>query len=243
MQNEFVHSQIYPRRFPGRQQRNDLSLIFLLIPVTMGLLAIFLVFLSQQIFSGSSFQSPSTNKMACPFGTDGLGNCIVTGQISPYFADGVQYWKEDILTWSQENELDPNLVATVMMLESCGNPDALSPAGAMGLFQVMPFHFADGEDSYLPETNAARGLAYLKQSYLANEGDIGRTLAGYNGGIGVSLQDSSTWPEETIHYASWGATIYAEVSNPNSSGEFTREWASSYGYGLCQSSLSLLASR
>ena len=78
--------------------------------------------------------------------------------ISPLFTPEVQAWESEILAWSEKYRLDPNLVATVMQIESCGYQMAESRAGAKGLFQVMPYHFQDGENPYHPSTNAKRGL-------------------------------------------------------------------------------------
>ena len=105
--------------------------------------------------------------------------------ISPIFTREVQYWSADIKRWANASALDPNLVAVIMQIESCGNPSARSGAGAMGLFQVMPFHFHFGENPYNPETNALRGLNYLARSLQTASGDARLALAGYNGGIGV----------------------------------------------------------
>ena len=46
----------------------------------------------------------------------------------------------------------------------------------------MPFHFAAGENTLDPDTNAARGLAYLALGLARASGDAGLALAGYNGG-------------------------------------------------------------
>lgn len=40
-----------------------------------------------------------------------------------------------------------------------------SSAGAMGLMQVMPFHFQQGEDPYDPQTNVRKGAQILKDNY------------------------------------------------------------------------------
>jgi len=94
----------------------------------------------------------------------------------------VQVWAADIGRWAAEFGLDPNLAATIMQIESCGNPTAVSPAGAQGLFQVMPFHFAVGEAMQNPDTNARRGLAYLAERLAQTGGDTRQSFAGYNGG-------------------------------------------------------------
>ena len=105
-------------------------------------------------------------------------NGVHTGAISPVFSPEIQYWGGAIQGWAAAAGLDPNLVATVMQIESCGDPRALSPAGAMGLFQVMPGHFTTSDDPYNPDTNAARGLAYLNRSLKVANGDVRLALAG-----------------------------------------------------------------
>jgi len=117
-------------------------------------------------------------------------------------------WESDILRWATAYHLDPNLIATVMALESGGDPKAVSPAGARGLFQVMPGHFAAGEAPLDPETNARRGLVYLRQAWEAAGGDVYRTLAAYNGGLGVLQLPESQWPAETRAYARAGLAMW-----------------------------------
>ena len=89
---------------------------------------------------------------------------VTSNSISPIFRIEIHYWADSISKWAAASQLDPNLVATIMQIESCGDPRARSSAGAMGLFQVMPFHFYATDDPYNPDTNAARGLAYLAKS-------------------------------------------------------------------------------
>ena len=156
------------------------------------------------------------------------------GAISPVFPASVQYWSSEITSWASSDGIDPNLAATVMLLESCGNPNARSRAGAMGLFQVMPYHFAKGDDPYLPDTNAARGLDYLKRSLKAANGNVRLALAGYNGGIGVIGRSESTWANETQRYASWGSGIYAEVSSGAAESLRLQEWLKAGGASGCR---------
>src|SRR3954469_21604260 len=78
------------------------------------------------------------------------------------FTPEVQYWSPKIMEWSKQYNIDPNILATVMQIESCGDWQAGSGAGAQGLFQLMPDHFQDGEDMHDPDTNAKRGIEYLK---------------------------------------------------------------------------------
>jgi len=150
------------------------------------------------------------------------------------FSPSIQYWEDEILAWSEEYSLDPYLVATVMQIESCGHPNVSSPAGAQGLFQVMPYHFSSGEDMFDPEINALRGLTYLSQAYEKADGDIERTLAGYNGGHGQINLPREDWPEETKQYVIWGGGIYQDAHKHNTSDTALALWLKSGGLQLCR---------
>jgi len=154
--------------------------------------------------------------------------------LSSVFTPEVQYWAGRIQDWAAAAGLDPNLVATVMQIESCGDPRARSRAGAMGLFQVMPYHFTDRDDPYAPDTNALRGLDYLRRSLEAAHGDPRLALAGYNGGIGVIDWPESGWAAETQRYAYWGSGIYAEASSGAGESLRLHEWLTTSGVSLCR---------
>jgi soluble lytic murein transglycosylase-like protein len=155
------------------------------------------------------------------------------GSLSPIFTPEVQRWAKDILDWSEAYQLDPNLVATVMQIESCGWPGAVSSSGAQGLFQVMPFHFAPEEAMQDPNTNAQRGLAYLALGLARAGGDAVKALAGYNGGHSQIGRAPTLWPAQTKRYAYWGAGIYADAVNGKTSSPRLQEWLQSGGASLC----------
>lgn len=157
-----------------------------------------------------------------------------TPGIAPLFTPEIQAWEGKILQWSERYQLDPNLVATVMQIESCGNPKALSPAGAQGLFQVMPYHFQPDEDPLAPGVNARRGLSYLRAALEAG-GNVRLALAGYNGGIQGASRPQEAWPAETQRYVYWGSGIYKDAKNGKSSSARLDEWLASGGRSLCQS--------
>ena len=167
-------------------------------------------------------------------------NGVHTGPISPVFSPEIQYWGASIQGWAAAAGLDPNLVATVMQIESCGDPRALSRAGAMGLFQVMPYHFTASDDPYNPDTNAARGLAYLKRSLAAANGDARLALAGYNGGIGVIGRPESSWRLETQHYAYVGSGIYNDASSGATQSLRLQEWMGNGVKSMCRQARSRL---
>ncbi len=154
--------------------------------------------------------------------------------ISSLFTPEVQYWADDILKWSQIYEVDPNVVATIMQIESCGDPRAASYAGAQGLFQVMPFHFAPGEDMLDPDTNAMRGMAFYKEQMRFTGGDRALSFAGYNGGYAASGGDYANWPAETQRYFYWAKGIYDAASSGATSSTTLDEWLAAGGAGGCQ---------
>ncbi len=164
-------------------------------------------------------------------------NDITPKQISPLFSPEVLAWQDKILFWSEKYQLDPNLVATVMQIESCGYSRAESSAGAMGLFQVMPYHFKEGEDSYHPDTNARRGLNYLRQA-LESGGNARLALAGYNGGIYGAQNPEENWPDETHRYVYWGLRIYNDAQEGKEHSPRLQKWLESGGYSLCQAASS-----
>lgn len=157
-----------------------------------------------------------------------------SSQLAPFFTDEVRYWEDDILRWAQMYDLDPNLIATVMQIESCGDPTAGSSAGAQGLFQVMPFHFAEGEVMTDPDTNALRGMNYLSTGLELADGDVVLAMAGYNGGHGVINTGWASWYQETRSYVYWGSGIYQDAINGDLQSERLQEWLDAGGGNLCR---------
>ncbi|MCR9145580.1 MAG: lytic transglycosylase domain-containing protein [Rhodobacteraceae bacterium] len=90
----------------------------------------------------------------------------------------------DILRATIGTDVSPALVLAVIAVESSGQTDALSGAGAVGLMQLMP---ATAErfgvtDSLSPSQNIKGGVAYLDWLLKEFGGDAVLALAGYNAG-------------------------------------------------------------
>ncbi len=161
------------------------------------------------------------------------GSADLGGEIAPLFTPEVQFWAGNIAVWGEQSGIDPNLIATVMQIESCGDPKALSNAGAMGLFQVMPYHFESGEDPYKPAINARRGMDYLRRALDARDGIVRFGLAGYNGGITGANRPESQWASETQRYVYWGMGIYEDALQGKQTSDRLTEWLSHGGSTLC----------
>ena len=156
-----------------------------------------------------------------------------SGDIAPLFTAEIDHWESDITRWSETYSLDPNLLATVMQIESCGHPTVSSVAGAQGLFQVMPFHFASDENQLDPDTNAMRGAGVLSECLRMADGDAGLAMACYNGGPSVLYQDMSNWYDEPRRYYYWGTGIYADAQGNEDTSTRLDEWLNAGGARLC----------
>lgn len=194
-------------------------------------LPLFATLLIACLLTALSFNTPvqTSALSAAPINSPAVSNGI-----SPIFTREIQYWADDIVRWANASSLDPNLVAVVMQIESCGDPRARSGAGAMGLFQVMPFHFQRGENPYDPNTNALRGLNYLARSLGASRGNVRLALAGYNGGIGIIPRGEWSWSAQTLRYVYYGAPIYEDARSGGTFSPKLDEWYRKYGAALCR---------
>jgi soluble lytic murein transglycosylase-like protein len=172
---------------------------------------------------------PAAGAATAPI-TPGTGG----GVISPLFTREVQHWAPQLVAWAAAAGVDPNMAATIMQIESCGDPQAESSAGASGLFQVMPFHFIGGEDRFNPDTNAFRGLNYFAERMQQTGGDVGRAFAGYNGGHVAAGGTWDSWAPETQRYYTWSTGIYADVQAGNATSETLNRWLQAGGATLCQ---------
>ncbi|MGR8794698.1 transglycosylase SLT domain-containing protein [Klebsiella variicola subsp. variicola] len=101
--------------------------------------------------------------------------------------------------------LPAGLLSSVAGTESGGDPFAESKAGAKGLFQFMPGTAKDmglkGRDVYDPHKSAEAAAKYLRWLMDATGGDLEKTLASYNWGLGnVQKKGMDNLPSETRNY-------------------------------------------
>ncbi|WP_407259741.1 lytic transglycosylase domain-containing protein [Klebsiella quasipneumoniae] len=101
--------------------------------------------------------------------------------------------------------LPAGLLSSVAATESGGDPFAESKAGAKGLFQFMPGTAKDmglkGRDVFDPHKSADAAARYLRYLLDATGGDLEKTLASYNWGLGnVQKKGMDNLPSETRNY-------------------------------------------
>ena len=99
-------------------------------------------------------------------------------------AESIARW---VYVYSKHFDLSPELILSVIAVESRFDHFAVSNVGAVGLMQVMPFWKEDlgqAEDNLLDiETNLRYGCAILRH-YLDRYKKLDRALAAYNGSLG-----------------------------------------------------------
>ena len=102
---------------------------------------------------------------------------------------------------AQRHRLDRDLVDAVIRAESGYDARAVSPAGAVGLMQVMPatateYGVLSEEALFDPHTNLDTGMRHLRR-LLDKYGSIGHALMAYNAGEGALERGGGfvTYPE------------------------------------------------
>lgn len=90
--------------------------------------------------------------------------------------------------------LDPQLILSLITVESHFNKYAISGSGARGMMQVMPFWLSQigtpDQDLFDLETNIRYGCTILRYYSQIEHGNIRNALARYNGSLG-----SNTYPD------------------------------------------------
>ena len=127
------------------------------------------------------------------------------------------------------HEMDPQLVKSVMLVESGFNPAARSRKGALGLMQLMPAtaRMFGVQNAFDARDNVFGGTRYL--TYLLNlyKGDLESTLAAYNAGEGAVEKYRGIPPyDETLLYVH--KTLTAYYGKPYLGGGFGRAFTSRY---------------
>ena len=112
-------------------------------------------------------------------------------------------YQQDIITYSQKNNIDPFLVAAIIKNESNFKHKAVSGVGAVGLMQIMPetgrwiaeqMGLADYKDSdlYITKTNIRMGCWYVGELDHEFKQNMTLVMIAYNAGRGQTRE----WMQE-----------------------------------------------
>jgi soluble lytic murein transglycosylase-like protein len=145
--------------------------------------------------------------------SDAAGPVTIPASQHAATSSAIDEWTPLIAEASNKFGVPVAWIRAVMRVESGGQTmlsgvPITSPAGAMGLMQVMPDTYAEmqnryglGPDPYNPQDNILAGTAYLREMYLRyGYPDL---FAAYNAGparFDAFLYDDASLPEETAAY-------------------------------------------
>ena len=117
-------------------------------------------------------------------------------------------WQSFIDEAASRFSVPASWIRAIIRVESNGNPNALSPKGAVGLMQLMPNTYAElriryglGADPTDPHDNIVAGTAYLRDMH--ERFGAGGFLAAYNAGpqrYEDHLATGRPLPDETLTY-------------------------------------------
>lgn len=127
-------------------------------------------------------------------------------------------FKDLVLNFSDENEIDPAWVYAIVRRESSFDREAVSPVGARGLMQVMPDtanYLINQSPSwrkkritpnrlFIPEENIQLGTRYMKELLNRTSDNWVIATAAYNAGINRVIE----WlPEQPMDFDIWVETV------------------------------------
>ena len=175
-----------------------------------------------------SFQPAETPKL-------GSEQNLALSVTIPWMPDSVQQWSPQIEKAAANHDVDANLIAIIVLLESNGNPQAKSPAGATGLMQLMPAtakaiatqrEIPDHTRDRLldPEYNLDLGVWYFaEQMRTFASPDPTKTITNAAGAYNAGparfrkwLNNSAKLSSETIRYRTLVAGLWQERHDPES---------------------------
>lgn len=146
----------------------------------------------------AEFSSPDTRGMTA-------GHRITQAQVDAAIAAA-----------AAKHNVDPNLVRSIIQVESNFNPHAVSRKGAMGLMQLMPATARDLNvtNPFDVEQNVDAGTRHFKGLLDNFNGDVSKSLAAYNAGAGAVTRHGGVPPyAETRDYVKKITRLYGQ-DNP-----------------------------
>jgi soluble lytic murein transglycosylase-like protein len=137
-----------------------------------------------------------------------------TGKVRTYSGANKRKFTDLIEQAAYRYQVDAKLVHAVIQTESAYNSTAQSPAGAVGLMQLMPdtarrFGVTDRND---PDQNIEGGTRYLKHLITMFNPNLDLAVAAYNAGENAVIRYNNSIPPypETQNYVKQVLALYKQ---------------------------------
>jgi len=146
------------------------------------------------------------------------GSELRTGPVRGFSLETRTRYSRQIQTAAGAASVDPALIHAVISAESAYNATARSPAGAVGLMQLMPGTAAryNVTNRLDPDQNIRAGTRYLGDLLLLFDNDLPLALAAYNAGENAVLRYGNRLPpyRETREYVPRVIAYYKRYRAP-----------------------------
>lgn len=127
-----------------------------------------------------------------------------------------EWMDEYVERFSRAHDLSPALVKAIIRAESNGERFAVSPKGAQGMMQLMPFTAKRMKvsDPFDPVENIEGGVKYIKELFGVFRGNLVHTVAAYNAGPEAVRKYGGVPPyKETRQYVKRVLDYYRQYSS------------------------------
>jgi len=117
--------------------------------------------------------------------------------------------------YCKAHRMPPALVHAIIKAESDGRRKAVSPKGAEGVMQLMPFtsRRMNVSDPFDPIENIEGGIRYIKELLTTFDGDVTYAVAAYNAGPSAVKRYGGVPPyKETRLYVKKVLNLYKQYS-------------------------------
>ncbi|MGH9400640.1 MAG: lytic transglycosylase domain-containing protein [Candidatus Acidiferrales bacterium] len=116
--------------------------------------------------------------------------------------------------YARTDHVPEELVVAIMIVESGGNPYAISPKGAAGVMQLMPTTAYDYrvQNRFLVQENIRAGVAYLASLIGEFHGDFRLAVASYYAGSRrIGAQKLACSSPQVYNYVCRVAAVYRRL--------------------------------
>ena len=130
--------------------------------------------------------------------------------------NGLEWVVDEIVNQAIANGVEPALAVAIAKNESGFNQNAISPAGAIGIGQLMPDTATSlGVNPYDWKQNILGMIKYIKELWETFDGDIAKVIAAYNAGSAAVQKYGGIppYPETQAYYENVASTRDSAISS------------------------------